>query len=361
MAGSKGVPGRHGVEVVVEELSASLAARGHEVTVFGWRGYSDPSGEHRGARLEGTPGPLTGASAMPVHSMEAFSLIARRRASFDLVHIHSVDPLLFAGRLPSLLPSVVTSHGRAWEVPGVDPFRRRMSRLAEKRFLALPCPASAVSEHLAGLYRALGREVEVIPNGMRDLGTAHGRVFSRLPPLPRGYAVFAAGRNIPAKGLHILLEAWRLASPGCDLVIAGPPASGRYAGLLERLAPGSGVIEAGLLEAADLGDLLRGAAFGVIPSLAEAQSMALLDMLAIGIPLIYSDIPGNVEAAGSAGLQFRTGDAGSLAEAVQAAVSGRVPRSDAFRGKLAPAHDWRRIAASYESLYETALGDDPGR
>ena len=47
MIGTRGVPASYGgVERAVEELSANLVERGHEVTVFARKAYSDSSVKH---------------------------------------------------------------------------------------------------------------------------------------------------------------------------------------------------------------------------------------------------------------------------------------------------------------------------
>ncbi len=38
--GTKGIPGHHGVEVVVDSLSPILASLGHEITVYGYDTYT---------------------------------------------------------------------------------------------------------------------------------------------------------------------------------------------------------------------------------------------------------------------------------------------------------------------------------
>src|SRR5712691_9270439 len=55
--GTRGVPARYGVfETLAEELSARLAARGHDVTVYTRRRYAEPGlASWRGAKLRVLP------------------------------------------------------------------------------------------------------------------------------------------------------------------------------------------------------------------------------------------------------------------------------------------------------------------
>ncbi len=361
LAGSKGVPGRHGVEVVVEELGARLAALGHDVTIFSWAGYSD-SAFHRGCRVECTPGPVSGALAMPLHAVRSFRTILRRRRDFDLVHIHSVDPFLFAGRLTDELPVVVTSHGRAYLAREAGLARRALSRLAEKRFLSSNCRATAVAAHLAAYYDevAPGR-VFLVRNATRSLGTGGGRVLTDNCLEPGSYAVFAAGRLVPSKGLHTLLEAWLMAGIPLRLAVAGPIPSGRYGSRMAAMLKEAGAAATGLLEAPDLGDLMRGARFGAVPSQLEAQSMSLLDMLSCGLTVVYSDIPGNRELARGLGFSFEPGSRESLVRALCEAAGDRRPGDQPAMRRVLELHDPDRVTEAYLDVYRQALSAWPGR
>lgn len=356
LAGSKGVPGRHGVEVVVEELGARLAALGHEVTVFAWEGYSTGAPLHRGCRVECTPGPCSGPLAMPLHAMRSFSRIVRRSGDFDLVHIHSVDPLMFAGRLEEDLPLVVTSHGRAYLAREAGLARRAMSRLAERRFLHSNARATAVAAHLVSYYeKSAPGKVVLVPNCLRNPGTRGNRVLADNGLQPGSYAVFAAGRLVPSKGLHTLLEAWLLAGIPLRLAVACPLPSGSYGRRIAALTKEAGVVTTGLLEAPDLGDLLRGARFGVVPSKLEAQSMSLLDMLSCELTVVYSDIPGNREIADGLGLPFEQDSPESLALALGEAVRACPALNEPARRRVAALHDPDRVVKEYLEVYGKAL------
>ena len=44
--GIKGVPGRHGVEVVVDSLIPHLTALGHDITVYAYKSYSQATDDY---------------------------------------------------------------------------------------------------------------------------------------------------------------------------------------------------------------------------------------------------------------------------------------------------------------------------
>jgi glycosyltransferase involved in cell wall biosynthesis len=166
--------------------------------------------------------------------------------------------------------------------------------------------------------RAIGRRcreadaVVAISRAIAEELTAAGYDPSRIVSLPNGVpvpdepwrrrhdgreaprAVFV-GRLAPEKGLRTLVRAWpivRAVYPEARLTLVG---EGPERPALEAL-----IAELGLADAVDLpgaspdpGHFLRAADLFVLPSLEEGMSIALLEAMALGIPLVASEIPGN--------------------------------------------------------------------
>ena len=86
--------GAGGVEKAVGELSARLAERGHDVTVFCRTRYN-PSGlsSHRGVRLVNLPAIYTKHLEAISHT---FLAVWRTLRGFDIVHFHATGPSLLA-------------------------------------------------------------------------------------------------------------------------------------------------------------------------------------------------------------------------------------------------------------------------
>jgi glycosyltransferase involved in cell wall biosynthesis len=135
---------------------------------------------------------------------------------------------------------------------------------------------------------------------------------SKIHPLPNGVpvpepswqrrpdwraaprAVFV-GRLAPEKGLDVLLRAWpavRSAFPAAGLTLVG---EGPERPALEGLAGQLGLAGAVELPGAspDPTDRLRAADLFVLPSREEGMSVALLEAMALGVPLVATSIPGN--------------------------------------------------------------------
>ena len=103
------------------------------------------------------------------------------------------------------------------------------------------------------------------------------------------------GRLAPEKGLDILLDAWPLvlaSHPGACLTLVGEgPERPRLEAQAERLGVSGSVKLPGATD--DPGACLREADLFILPSREEGMSIALLEAMALGVPLVASDIPGN--------------------------------------------------------------------
>jgi glycosyltransferase involved in cell wall biosynthesis len=137
--------------------------------------------------------------------------------------------------------------------------------------------------------------IVAIPNGVPVPETAWQR-RSEWQTAPR--AVFV-GRLAPEKGLDTVIDAWplvRATYPEARLILIGE--GPQRAGLEDRvkalgltLGPGQAVELPGA--SAEPTEALRDADLFVLPSREEGMSIALLEAMALGIPLVASAIAGN--------------------------------------------------------------------
>ena len=110
--------------------------------------------------------------------------------------------------------------------------------------------------------------------------------------------------------------------PQLHVAIAG---DGPLAEELRRQAEAGGVVKRlhllGALPAEEVADLLAAADLFAMPSRFEGLSLALLEAMQAGCPVVASDIPGNRDALGAdpacAGLLVPTGDQPALTTAVR--------------------------------------------
>lgn len=129
-----------------------------------------------------------------------------------------------------------------------------------------------------------------------------------------------AGRLSPEKGLEFLVDSWSKvfeAWPTAQLVLVGSgPEEGRLRDQVARKNLTRSVYLVG--SEPDVEPYLRAADVFVLPSLEEAMSNALLEAMALGLPVVATDIPGNrrLIEPGRHGLLVPPRDANALADAI---------------------------------------------
>jgi glycosyltransferase involved in cell wall biosynthesis len=134
---------------------------------------------------------------------------------------------------------------------------------------------------------------------------------------PRGVFV---GRLAPEKGLDILVEAWPkvLAEyPSARLILVGEgPERPSLEARISRLGLGGSVGLPGSVP--DPAVELRAADLFVLPSREEGMSIALLEAMALGIPVVATSIPGNRRLVTDSvqGRLVAPDDPGALASAI---------------------------------------------
>jgi glycosyltransferase involved in cell wall biosynthesis len=180
----------------------------------------------------------------------------------------------------------------------------------------------------------------------------------------RNYFLFA-GRLSPEKGLEGLIEAHRALESDCRLVIAGGSSySDKYIQRLRSLA-GPKVVFTGLQCGTVLQELYSNALAFVLPSEIEGLSVALLEAMAHGLPVIVSDIPENRELVDECGgYLFPTGNVARLAHVMQTLLANRdgaERMGERARASVRKNFDWERVARDTERFYLELMGESNSR
>jgi glycosyltransferase involved in cell wall biosynthesis len=237
------------------------------------------------------------------------SLIRRRRP--DLLHTTLFESDLVgrtAGTLygvPVVSTLANTAYGPEHFAEGaVSKLKLRGAQVADATSARLVCRFHAVSQSvaetcIARLHLPPAR-VEVIPRG-RDVArmgraSAHRRreVRARLDVPPDAVVVLAVARQEPQKGLDVLLKSFPVVVhrfPEALLVVAGR--EGRATANLQRIRTEVRVEPQVrfLGERADIADLLCAADAFVLPSRREGLPGSILEAMAMGVPVVASDLP----------------------------------------------------------------------
>jgi len=292
----------------------------------------------------------------------------------SMVQFHRVDVMHYPA-FPPLLPPrrfVLTVHDATpWK------FAETMSRKARvyfrstlglwiRRSRLIITPSEASKREIAGHFGVSQERVRVILHGVRNslrpLGMGERADLPSRLSLDKPYVLFV-GTVEPRKNLAVAIRALaRLRARGhrCQLVIAGRLAWGTAE--VERVCEEEGVkdsvILAGHVSDTELTALYRHAVCLVQPSLHEGFGYPLAEAMALGCPVIASNISPHVEVLGDAGVYISPQDVDGLTEELS-----RMLRDAEFRAALvakaaerSQQFTWKRSAERTLDAYRDAIG-----
>lgn len=287
---------------------------------------------------------------------------------FDVVHSHL--GFAFANRVAAGwcrergVPFVYQQHGV------FDPVRMRHRALKKRLAFALwerrVCETAAIlvalTEYEAETYRILGLKgrIEVVPNGVTlpDEPPPKEALLQRVADLRDDDVVaLFLGRLHPTKGVDIVVEAFlRLDERRARLIVAGPDEFGLREGLERRAREaGARVLFLGSVGGELKSALLHRADLFVLPTVSEGFSIAVLEALAHGCPVLTTEGAhfSEVEQEGAGLVLPRTVDA--FAKGIRGLAGDAARRhamGEAARRLVAERYTWDRIVERFEDLYK---------
>jgi glycosyltransferase involved in cell wall biosynthesis len=205
---------------------------------------------------------------------------------------HSSATMDFAAKFRK--PTIVSAHGMldGWALQHKKWKKVPYSFLIERRKLSRATCLRALTRVEAENYRSFGLKlpVAVIPNGMSAPTDASPyEFFSQYPQLEGKKILLFLGRLHKKKGVDLLVNAWSMISkslPDAHLVIAGPD-DGPLGRQLRENAEGSITI-CGMLTGSLKWSALAAASAFTLPSFSEGLSMAILEALWLGLPVLVT-------------------------------------------------------------------------
>jgi glycosyltransferase involved in cell wall biosynthesis len=223
-------------------------------------------------------------------------------AAADGVHIHGLweTHCMTAARIARARkrPYVISAHGmlEQWALQYKRLKKALYAALVEIRVMKSAACLRALSLDEVEDYRRLGltNPIAVVPGAVSAPPTLSPVLFrSDWRRLDGKRIVLFLGRIHPKKGLHLLLRAWArvVRAEDAHLVIAGPDSEGTRA-RLERLAEDlkiqQSVTFTGMLNGESKWSALAAASLFVLPSYSEGFSIAVLEALAAGVPVLVT-------------------------------------------------------------------------
>ena len=356
--GARGIGSAYsGIERYYEELGSRLAARGHQVVAYCRPHFAPEGAIYRGVDVRRLPTIRAKHLETIVHSLLATFDVCFRRV--DLVQFHALgsSPLSWIPRLAGKR-TVVSVRGLDWQRSKWGRVARAYLQFCEWTSVYCPNATAVVSRTLQRHFEArFGRPVRYIPNGVAPTEALPPAGVPRWGLEARGYFLYA-GRLSPEKGLEILIEAHRELR-GPRLVLAGGSSySDDYMKRL-RASAGDGTVFTGFLTGRDLAEIYSNALAFVLPSRMEGLSVALLEALAYGLPVVASDIPENRELVDQCGgYLFRLDDVADLRRVLRSiAASPQEARGvgEKARRQVQASFDWERIAGETEVFYRSVM------
>ncbi|MET8847534.1 glycosyltransferase [Amycolatopsis sp. NPDC004625] len=363
-------PDINGAAFFAERLARGLAGRGHDVHVA----CPSDDGPARTEQRDGYTIHRIPSHAIPFHGDYRFCTPGRARAAAgeildrvrpDVVHVQAhfgVGRALLETAAERAVPGMATNHFMPDNLLGYTPFPRRvkeaLARWAWKdlvrvyrnaRIVTTPTPRAA--EVLAGI--GLGRPAEVVSCGI-DL--AHYAAPAR--PLDRPMSVLFVGRLDAEKNVGQLLRALApLPHVHADLV-----GDGTRRQELEELAAELGVRATfhGFVSDAELVHRYAQADVFCMPGTAELQSLATMEAMAAGLPIIAADalaLPHLVHHTEN-GYLFEPGAISTISRWIAdlAADPDRRARMGEASRAIIGRHDIGGVLAAFETQYRILLG-----
>lgn len=367
--GQKGLPAKFGgVERHVEEISARLAKKGHEVFVYARNNYTPENViEHRGVKIIRLP-------SISTKNLDAIShtFLATIHAIFqdyDVIHYQAIGPssLSFLIKLFKRKTVLIATHHcqdyyhQKWSF-----FARAYLRVSEYIVSVVPDKTIAVSDILGNyIWKKFKKRAVVIPNGM-DVAPVEGYEYLKKWNLQKGSYILNVGRLIRHKGVHYLIQAFKNLEDKHltrekKLVIVGDGFhTDDYVKELRDLARGrENIIFTGNQIGDSLSQIFSHAYFFVHPSESEGLSLTLLEAMGYGKAILSSDIEENQEVLNSSvSFAFRSKDIADMEEKLVYMINNPLLIKKMGKKGMSKAqkeYSWDKITDQIETVYQDII------
>ena len=362
---------------VVNELAGALEVIGVSSEIISAQG-----------RRVGNPETVT--NDIPIHLFETGPIarlwtahtpglkktLARKIPDFDLVHIQELwhYPGYIASKIARSrnVPYIVTIHGELneWNLQQKRLKKQIYMTAIQRGILQKSAALHAITPAESNRIRQLEIEtpVAMIPNGIHTEEFENlpdrSQFVSRYPELENRLIVLFLGRIQQKKGLDILAQAFgNLVRTRHDvrLVVAGPDEDNTLTEI-KTILKSQGALEKavfpGMLTGEQKLEALSAADIFALTSYSEGFSVALLEALSAGLPLVITDECNFPEVGDSrAGFVVRPNDSETASALMSLLDSADLRRemSENARRLVRSNYTWERIAEKMFTLYENVI------
>ena len=355
--GTRGIPARYGgFETLAEELSARLASRGHDVTVYTRARYAVPGVDRwRGARVRVLPTVPTKYLDTVVHG--AIAALDSALERYDAVLVCNA-----INAATSWIPRISGKTRVVLNVDGLERNRRKWSaagrgayRVSERLSTILPDAVVSDARVIQEYYRQrYGFDTVFIPYG-GDLPEPSGtETLATLGLTPEKYILYVS-RLEPENNALEVVQAYRQVPGQTPLVVVGDaPYAPKYIAQV-RAAADARVLFPGAIYGDGYRELLSHAAVYVQATEIGGTHPALVEALGYARVVCYHRSPENDEVASGAGLAFDIRQPESLARLLVEVLDDPGRQSvwkERARARTKERYRWDDVADRYEAVLE---------
>lgn len=311
--GLKGLPAFGGAAFVGENLLNQLKDK-FDFTVLSISSHTSPKKKN----VKGIKQIVfnkTGSGAFNTYFYYLKSLFHALGNNYDIIHLHHAESGFITPFLKLKYKVIVTFHG-IYKKNYQDPKFSKLINLFFKfsQYLNIKFSDLAISvsmedkNYLNNLY---SNKILYIPNGTPKIDIDNLKYIKGVD------LVFAAGRIYEIKGLHLLLKAMLKNNDQRKLTVIGDlDQVPEYKLEILKLSENLNIEFLGLIsDKSELFSYIKSANLFIFPSLTEAMSMMLLEVVSLKVPILASDIPANKNIFNEDELiYFKNNDVFSLAK-----------------------------------------------
>jgi glycosyltransferase involved in cell wall biosynthesis len=356
--GTRGIPANYGgFETFAEQLGTRLAARGHEVTVYGRKHYSTTSAPtYNGVNLVILPTIRHKYFDTVIHTF--LSVIHAAPRGYDVILICNAANSIFAF-IPRLFgtPTLVN-------VDGLERKRKKWNWIGRTYYLisewlstflptAIVTDAQVIQDYYSTRYK---KESEMIAYGAEVARRASPEKLLRFGLKPNQYVLYVS-RLEPENNAHLVIEAYSKVKTDLPLVIVGgAPYAEEYIAQLKSTKD-SRVKFLGFVFGEDYRALQQNAYCYVHATEVGGTHPALIEAMGAGNCALTLNTPENLEVIGDAGIVYKSVE--DLARHLQRVIDNPAMIGEYRRramSRVIQFYNWEQITDQYEELLSRLAG-----
>jgi glycosyltransferase involved in cell wall biosynthesis len=356
--GTRGIPANYGgFETFAEQLGTRLAARGHDITVYGRKHYSttsDPT--YKGVNLVILSTIRHKYFDTVIHTLLSILHATPRRYDAILICNAANSAFSFIPRLFGT-PTLVN-------VDGLERKRKKWNWIGRQYYLisewlstflptAIVTDARVIQDYYATRYK---KESEMIAYGAEVSRRADPEKLLKFGLQPNQYALYVS-RLEPENNAHLVIEAYSRVKTDMPLaIVGGAPYADEYIARLKR-AKDPRVKFLGFVFGEDYRALQQNAYCYIHATEVGGAHPALIEAMGAGNCALTLATPENMEVIGDAGISYKSAE--ELGLYLQRVIDDpAIINEYRYRAmnRVNESYNWEQITDRYEELLARLAG-----